>query len=169
MTKVELAECLKLIASCFSGFKLDKDTATGWLAIVGDCDLELFKRAIVAYCQSATFPPSTGDIMKLYREAVEAKCGSRLPTPEDAWLKVLKAAKDFGTQHAPMARAFLQNIHELVYTSAKQTGWDRICLSDIEKELPFVRKDFIEIYTRNHEKEVTQERLGLSKKLIGDK
>ena len=160
----ELASIMKMISGCFQNFKVTPDAATAWYALMGDCERELIERAVVAYCKTEKFPPTPGDILKLYSEFAPKEL-----TAEEAWPHVIKAAGTYGRYHAPRARQVLQAISDRVYLSAKQTGWDRICSANIETELPFVRKDFIGIYDHMSQQHATDKRLGIDRKLIGDK
>lgn len=145
MTRNELKEIFGVIQAVFPHWVVTKATFDVWGAIVGKCSVEQAQAAVIEYLSEAHgFAPTPGQIFqRIKRMEIEKHV-----TAEDAWRSVLAVASHYH-QHKraelmPAARAVAERI-----------GWQRIAMADVVKDLPWLMKEFTELYNAKINDEVT--------------
>lgn len=141
----EMTEILGKKAILFSNFKLMPTTIKAWFDHFRSLSRQEFEPAITAAINEPgrAFFPSPGEITR-YLNATKPQ----LPDAGEVWSKLLTLAASRGNpwlylEGNPVGQVALRHV-----------GWDTIKFSDIEKELPFRKREFIQVY--NHTLEANQ-------------
>ena len=124
----------------FPNVSLTKDAFKAWHKLFENEDPQKFQAAVTALVTEPgrVFFPTPGEVtammMKLERPTE--------PSPDELWTIACKgasagmsieAAEDHMRQHSKRAARALRSV-----------GWERIRYADFDRDLPFVRRDFIE-------------------------
>jgi hypothetical protein len=156
-------EMTKILTMFFPTFwpsmELTQETMKMWFKLFEGEDAHTFCAAMKSAVlePGRAFPPAPGEVQKYLTKA--------LATPEDkltaseAWGKVLTCASR-SLSRFQMEKSL--NEFPRAVKAALQVGYERIRFSDTEKELPFVRKDFVRYYEemKDRDTESSQVRLG---------
>lgn len=146
MTKEEIHKILTKISSLYQNFQISPTTAELWLEIFGAfqyCDVSA---AALEYFQSpAAYPPTPGQLMAKLRE----KAKTLVPTADDSWELVIKLARHVSALDMALVPPSIQR-------AMRGIGWDRVAYADVQKELPWIRKEFLANYEQEIENEITR-------------
>lgn len=145
----EMTEILGKKAILFSNFKLMPTTIKAWFDHFRSVSKQEFEPAITAAINEPgrAFFPSPGEITR-YLNATKPQ----LPDAGEVWSKLLTLAASRGNPWA-----YLEN-NLAGQTALRHVGWDSIKFSDIEKELPFRKREFIQVYNQAIESQGMRER-----------
>lgn len=142
MENKEIMKLLAVIAGCFQQFAPNENTLPTWSLILKSVPYEEGYKAIIAYVREGhAFAPNPGQILKIIKDCEALK----VPLAEDVWQMVIECAKNGRLSEEIEANTLFMN-------AIRSVGFDRVRLADLESELPFVRRDFIEYYNRSLER-----------------
>lgn len=132
---------MAILLAAFPKLKPEKHTLKVWFRLVEDIEDTDFMEACLEFCRTNTeIYPGTNIMAKL--RALTERSGERA---EEAWIAVTEFAWYPGRNHEPLS-ARAEKSYRLI-GGAKR-------LSTVqEKDEPFVRKEFIEIYNSLEERE----------------
>jgi len=113
------------------------------------------REAIALLIDTKTFRPTIAEIRSTVAETSLFVRNKKIG--EEAWQEVVQQASAVGfTENRPELRVFSGGrFHDpprpmfsdpMIEKAAYLVGWRRICQHDVEKEGPFIRKEFLRIY-----------------------
>lgn len=141
MNRKEMALILGREYLTFPNIGLEKETVDAWLSHFKDTDVAVFDTAI-KLCIEETgrkFFPTVGEVSA----KIKLLTKPTLWTGAEVWCQLVKHASNSMSEVEVLSR--VKNF-PAIETALRAVGWDAIRYSDIQKELPFVRNKFIEIY-----------------------
>lgn len=139
MNHKETALLLGIISGVYQTVQISNVVIAIWEAVLQDYTYQDAERALVCYLSEPyEFPPKPGQIKALIDEA--KRLPSEWMTPEEAWEKVLEAARCGRTEN-DLRGDFVE--HPRILAAVRSTGWERIRMGDTTRDLPFARRDFI--------------------------
>ena len=156
MTKKELAEILGSVRKVFPNYVLETEALELWYALFETYHADDFLTAILSAVKEPgrQFFPTPGEVNKY----LEAASGQIAMTSGEAWNLVykncLQEQSKFLEKHAS---------NPALVIATQQIGLRRIALSDMERELPFLRKEFIRTYEQNLHKVELQRNFEISR------
>lgn len=152
MTKEETSKILLAITGVFSSFRPNEMTLPTWFRLLGAIQMQDVINALDSYIATgAEFAPTPGQLIQLMQR--KSLPHSEKITPDEAWHMVERVAA--GSCN-PQSMAFLQKECPRGMAAASQIGWNRIRYADLEKEIAFVRRDFIAAYQRTTERDALE-------------
>ena len=152
MTKEETAKILLAITGVFSNFRPNEMTLPTWFRLLGAIQMQDVINSLDSYIATgAEFAPTPGQLIQLMQR--KSLPQAEKITADEAWLMVENVA---AASCKPQSMAFLQRECPRAMASASQIGWNRIRYSDLEKEMSFVRRDFIQAYERTIERDALE-------------
>lgn len=156
MTKKELVEILGSVRKVFPNYVLETEALELWYALFEMHHADDFLTAILSAVKEAgrQFFPTPGEVNKY----LEAFSGQIAMTAGEAWNLVykncLKEQSEFLERYAD---------NRALVIATQQIGLRRIALADMERELPFLRKEFIRTYEQNLHKAELQRTFEVSR------
>ena len=149
MTKEETSKILLAITGIFSNFRANEMTLPTWFRLLGAIQMQDVIHALDSYIATgAEFAPTPGQLIQLMQR--KSLPEAEKITADEAWQMVENVA---GGSCKPQSMAFLQKECPRAMAAASQVGWHRIRYADLEKEIAFVRLDFIQAYERTTERD----------------
>lgn len=150
----EMVQALTRVACLFPNITLTKEFVTAWYENFRSEDITEFYGAlkVAANEPGREFFPTPGVVRK-YLETKES-CA------EEEWMELQSLAQR-GVKMFELNSMYGED--SLVMKAVRSVGWDRIRLSDYEKELPFVRKNFISAYNSMHESDSHNDRVQIGR------
>lgn len=158
MTKSDVLKLLSIVVGAFPNWKPNDMTAPIWFGIFQDIEYDLAEKALISFLnEDHEFAPNPGQI----KARVNRWLGVSQTLFEEVWLKVLEDASS-----GEISREILNN--PAACKAIRFVGWHRLRHCDVNKELPFVKKDFLtalKTFTERKETERQIESLGVRKLL----
>lgn len=149
MTIQETSKILLAITGIFSNFRANEMTLGTWFRLLGAIEMQDVINALDSYIATgAEFAPTPGQLIQLMQR--KSLPHAEKITPDEAWEMVEITAAG---SCKPQSMAFLQKECPRAMAAASQIGWNRIRYADLEKEIAFVRRDFIQAYQRTTERD----------------
>lgn len=148
MNKKEVINLLGLAAANYPNMQ-EKDlrpTATLWEKMLSDMPYKVAEDALIRVLSTAKFFPTIAEI----REAAVVNTGQQLPTAGEAYEKVLKAIRWFGSYREEEA---LDTLDEITRKATQAIGWKSLCLSE---EPDVVRGQWRKAYEAYEKRESTE-------------
>lgn len=140
MTLSEMTTVLGVAAEFFPTVSVTPQMAKAWLILFQNRDAMEFGSAMMAVCAEPgrKFFPTPGELTaRLLGVASQSSA-------EEAWELCLRlASKSLDWDDAEKE---LQARSRAAAHAAFSVGWDRVRYSDIERELPFIRKNFLSAF-----------------------
>ncbi len=142
MTKLELVNILRTVKRGFPNHVLDVEAFELWFLLFENCPESNFASAILSAVKEPgrQFFPTPGEVNKY----LEAASGQIAMTAGEAWNLVYKNCLQ---EQSKFLEKHVKNPALVIAT--QQIGLRRIALADMEKELPFLRKEFVRTYEQN--------------------
>ena len=158
MTRNETRTLIASIASMFPNFKLSEDLSLmidTWQMVLEDVDYLQIQQAFKSFCKSSTtgYAPTIGQLIALIQERTEPY----VSTAEEAWSKVLMAARD-GTYHAEERFSTFDDITKMCVGSPSNLS--AMSLVDETALTTVIRSQFIKEYRRLEEMYRKEHRYG---------
>ena len=140
MKKSEMLESLEVMESMYGEGIISEPMLNGWYSIFGDLDKATFEYMIKVTVQQPgrKFSPKPGEIMEtLIKHSKPSK-----PCGEEVW-SVVVAYASAGDENGVMEYV---SDNRAAQVALRSVSFHAIRYSDIETELKWVRKDFINAY-----------------------
>lgn len=158
MTRNETRTLIASIASMFPNFKLSEDLSLmidTWQMVLEDVDYLQIQQAFKSFCKSSTtgYAPTPGQLIALIQERTEPY----VSTAEEAWSKVLMAARD-GTYHAEERFSAFDDITKMCVGSPSNLS--AMSLLDETALTTVIRSQFVKEYRRLEEMHRKEHRYG---------
>lgn len=144
------------VRKVFPNYVLETEALELWYALFETYPADYFLTAILSAVKEPgrQFFPTPGEVNKY----LEAASGQLAMTPGEAWNLVYKNCLHdqvkFLEKHAS---------NPALVIATQQIGLRRIALADMERELPFLRKEFIRTYEQNLHKAELQRTFEISR------
>lgn len=136
MTRDETKKILMAIKAVYPLLVVDQTVIDVWQALLGNHAYAVIQDATMGYLREPhDFAPTPGKILARISDKVRAVGID----PDDAWNQAVAVC----SPHKRKERSLLS---PAVVQAAERVGWDRIAYANVDKELPFVRKTFLESY-----------------------
>ena len=151
MNKKEVTTLLALAAANFPNMQ-EKDlrpTATLWEKMLSDMPYEVAEKALIRVLSTAKYFPTVAEI----REAAVINTQPQLPTAGEAYEKVLKAIRWFGSYREGEA---LETLDPITRKATQAIGWKSLCLSE---EPDVVRGQWRKAYEAIAQREQTEAKI----------
>jgi hypothetical protein len=140
----------------YSNFQTSEQTIKLWHRLIGHLEFRIAAQAFKAHMQSSTFAPTPADILRLASEITKPLAEQK--TAGEMWQLVRRIARTGRVEYEQK----LKEIHPRAYAAAMQVGgFDRIGMCHIEKEMPFVRRDFVRFYDDMSERDAQRLAAGM--------
>lgn len=163
MTKEETSKILLALTGVFSNFRPNEMTLPTWHRLLGAIQMQDVINALDSYIATgAEFAPTPGQLIQLMQR--KSLPEAEKITADEAWSMVEGVASG---SCKPQSMAFLQKECPRAMAAASQIGWNRIRYADLEKEIAFVRRDFIQAFERTTERDaLDRETLGAPEQVL---
>lgn len=149
MKNEETSKILLAIATVFSNFRTNEITLPTWHRLLKEFEYKNIIEALDSYIATGKeFAPTPGQLIQILKNKTTK--GEALITPDEAWEIVVGVAAS-GCSENSMKQA--KERCPKAIKAAGQIGWYRIRYADLERELAFVRRDFIDAYERGLERD----------------
>jgi len=146
MTQEQMSLILCKFVTLFPNFTLSEATIKTWHSLYDDEDPIMFHSAL-KQCISQkgrAFFPTPGEVNAIL-QPMKTK---QLPLSGEVWAQLLKwASSSFSESKVVL----LLEDNPTAQRALQQTGWDNIRLADIDKSLPFLKRDFERHYSDTQE------------------
>lgn len=140
MKITEATAILGQAAIVFPSVTLSEPAFRAWHKLFENEDAQKFQAALTALVKEAgrVFFPTPGEVT-----AMLLKLGAPLePSPDELWALACSCASAGLSIEAAEDHMRIQS--KRAARALRSVGWERIRYADFERELPFVRRDFIE-------------------------
>lgn len=146
MNTNETKKLLAMVAATYANATLNEASIVIWNRIFSGIDYAVVERAFFDYAKTPNrFPPAPGEILEIIR----TRARGQLAPAEVVWEDVLLAA--------PASRAPMRTIlPEAAQKAMRQVGWRTVAMAHIDKELPWLKKRFCELYEGAIDSELTE-------------
>lgn len=151
MNEQETKTIFAIIAGEYQNlFEVSKTRLNTWQAVLKDHDFETVHKALTIYLsESHQFPPKVGELNQII-------LNWNKKTSSEVWNEVLRLAR-CSSSLDKVNEFFKDDLSALKAINA--IGWERIRYADLEKELPFIQKDFFRMYSENSKNEEVQRKV----------
>lgn len=158
MTRDETKYLIAAIRTAFPSFELPQDIKLmidTWHMVLEDEDYLQIQRAFKSFCKTSTtgFAPTPGQLIALIQDRTEPYAS----TAEEAWSKVLMAARD-GTYHAEERFSAFDDITKMCVGSPANLS--AMSLVDETALTTVIRSQFVKEYRRLEEMHRKEHRYG---------
>lgn len=145
MTKEETTKILVLISGVYQNFQISPATCDVWHEIFKDFQYSDIAEACFVYFKGENnFPPVPGNLLA----ALRSKAKGLILDADTAWQCVLGRCSN--------VRALdLSTVPPSVQRAMRGIGWERVAYADIQKELPWIQREFVANFEQEIENEVT--------------
>jgi len=139
----ETALILAQVSVTFTNYSLTSEAIKAWHGLFQNESAEVFKTAMCLAAKEAgrEFFPTPGVIQKIIYEIKQEK----LPSADEVWVRVLQFASQ-GDEAG--ARKFLEG-NAPGTRALNRVTFHALRMANIETELPWLRKEFIQSYTEH--------------------
>lgn len=162
----QMAVVLAQASSVFSNFTLTKEAIKTWHSLFSETSLETFHAALRICIKEPgrSFFPTPGEVNKIILKMKMAE----IPDGDEVWCTLLNYASG-GAED--LADKYLMN-NEAGQRALRQVSFHALRYSDIETELPWVRKEFLRAYAEISESASARSQIYIGKqeaaKILGN-
>jgi len=140
MTEQDVRKILMAIRVVYPSLEISGVTVGVWYHLLRDQDAAEIGAALNSYMrQSHEFPPKPGELINLVRRAKEGP----KRTAAEIWALIVRAAS--ASRPIEALRAELADDSTAI-RALDSIGYDRVRYGNLERDLPFCRRDFIHAY-----------------------
>jgi hypothetical protein len=136
MNNEETKKILAAISAVYTNAKFNAGSVAIWSALFKEIAYSDVEQACFDFFKTpAQFPPVPGDIFA----SLQKKALSQFPSATDAWQEVMRIA-------SPYKRKERSTLDDQIQRVMRGIGWERVERADVDKELPWLKKAFVEAY-----------------------
>jgi hypothetical protein len=158
MKKENLTGALMMVTAIYPSMEVTSATIRAWEDLLEGLEDESALRAFKVHLKTSRFPPTPADIISLVKE-MEKSPADKL-TSDDAWHIALGLAANLGYYGEPLIWGKLTEYPKVAYC-IRTVGFANICHTDY-KDLPYLKKQFLELYDKVNSRELVERKLELA-------
>lgn len=140
----ETKKILAMVAATYANATLNEATAAIWGRIFKELPFATVEAAFFEYAKTPNrFAPAPGEILEIIRQ----KARRSVEPVDDVWNEILSIAGS----GSPGRRELLSDAAK---SAMRQVGWRNVAMAHTEKELPWIKKRFVELYENYIDREL---------------